>query len=88
MFVLYSSLMQLSLLFALLLVSNNEMDTEEVTREYPQLSNPFLLVTIAIRSVLVTSEKVCFGVIFRPSLAELCTFYSIFIIWVNDFLRP
>ena len=53
-----------------------------LTREHPQLSNRFLLVTIAIRVVSMSSEKVSLSLIFWLSLVELEAFYWIYGLWV------
>jgi hypothetical protein len=50
----------------------------ELTREHFQLSNRFSIGSIAIGSVLVSSEKISFDLIFRSSLIDLWTFHSIF----------
>jgi hypothetical protein len=50
-------------------------------REHSQLSNRFLLGSIAIQSVLMSSGKVYFGLIFRSSVIDLWAFYRIFDLW-------
>jgi hypothetical protein len=49
-----------------------------LTREHIQLLNRFSLDSIAIRSVLVSSEKAYFGFIFRSFVIDLWAFYWIF----------
>jgi hypothetical protein len=48
-----------------------------LTRERHLLSNRFSFETIIIGLVMVISEKVCFSLVFRPSLVELLAFYSV-----------
>ena len=52
------------------------------TREHIQLRNRFSLVTIAIRMVSMSSEKVFFSLIVWLSLVELEVFYWIYGLWV------